>query len=382
MQRTWWWCALVLGACGSSAGSHDIPDAGMTTIDSGSEPTPDAEVCQRQTLAELCTAAGYQCGDATFTSCDEPVAGSCGACATTACGGDGVPHKCAIPGWGVLDWPSTAQTRISAMWSTPGSDTIYAGGGGFGGGELWEIIDGTIAIIPVPRTILGVQGTGTDIWAVGAGGTVVHGVDGDFDLMPNTGLTVYDLNAVWGFGASDVWVTTANGVNSVAHWNGTTWTLGMLPSTGAVPGCTGLWASAANDLWTVCRAGEIFHWNGTDWAKVASPTTRDLQAIYGFAANNIWAVGNSNTLLHYNGTSWASVSAPAGGGLFGIWGTAANDVYAVGSSPVIRGRVIHFDGNTWSTLVTTDEGAELDRIAGAQGHIYAAGFPTLFITYP
>lgn len=372
---------LSLGAgCGSSgAMSMSTPDAGAT-VDG---PPPGDAACTGETLEALCTAAGYTCGDATFTDrCGAPVAGSCGTCASGTCGGRDGAHVCSLPRWVALQWPSTPQTRMFAMWSSPGSSTVWAGGGELGAGQLWQIEGSQIGILDTPTTLVGVHAAGADVWAVGNAGSVVHGSNGNFTLMPSAPLQIYDLNAVWGFGPSDVWVTTQNGVNSVAHWNGTSWALGMLPSTAVIPACTGLWAAAPDDLWTVCRGGEIFHWNGTAWSKASSPTTQDLEAIYGFATNNIWAVGNSNTLLHWNGTAWSSVTAPPGGALIGIWGAAANDVYAVGTTGILRGHVIHFDGSAWTEVVTTGDSTELDRIAGAQGRVFALGFPTLFVTYP
>lgn len=381
-RRPTWLClclALVLGAaCGSSGAKPGAIDA-AAAVDSGSQ---DDAACVSETLQALCSAAGYTCGDATFTDrCGALVAGSCGTCSSGTCGGGGGGHVCSVPGWTALEWPSLPQTRIFAMWSSPGSSTVWAGGGAFGAGELWQIEGSGLSILDTPSTIAGVHAAGADVWAVGNAGSVVHGNNGNFTLIPSSTLQIYNLSAVWGFGPTDLWVTTANGVNSVAHWNGMSWTLGMLPSTAAVPACTGLWAAAPDDLWTVCRGGEIFHWNGA-WSKVASSTAQDLQAIYGFAANNIWAVGNSNTLLHWNGSAWGSVSAPAGGALIGIWGAAANDIYAVGNTAPVRGRVIHFDGMAWTEVLTTGSSTELDRVAGAQGHVFAAGIPALLVTYP
>lgn len=76
------------------------------------------------------------------------------------------------------------------------------------------------------------------------------------------------------------------------------------------------------------------------------------------------------------------MTAPSGGALIGIWGTAANDVYAVGNTAPSRGRIIHFDGAAWTEIVVTGSSTSLERIAGAQGRIFAAGFPALLVTFP
>jgi len=46
------------------------------------------------------------------------------------------------------------------------------------------------------------------------------------------------------------------------------------------------------------------------------------------------------------------------------------------------GRVIHFDGAAWTEVLITGSSTELDRVAGAQGRVYAAGIPALLVTYP
>ena len=44
--------------------------------------------------------------------------------------------------------------------------------------------------------------------------------------------------------------------------------------------------------------------------------------------------------------------------------------------------LIHFDGAAWTEVLITGSSTELDRVAGAQGHLFAAGIPALLVTYP
>ena len=82
------------------------------------------------------------------------------------------------------------------MWSSPGSSTVWAGGGAFGAGELWQIEGSQLSILDTPSTIVGVHAAGADVWAVGNAGSVVHGNNGTFTLMPSSVLQVYNLSAV------------------------------------------------------------------------------------------------------------------------------------------------------------------------------------------
>lgn len=54
----------------------------------------------------------------------------------------------------------------------------------------------------------------------------------------------------------------------------------------------------------------------------------------------------------------------------------------MGNTGFNRDRILHFDGASWTEVLTTESSSGLDRIAGAQGRIYAAGFPELLYTYP
>lgn len=363
---------LVAAACGGGSSTGDDDDTGMG---------PDASMgsgCVPETLAELCTAKSYACGDVTLTDrCGNSVAGSCGTCSTGTCNTD---HSCPAPAaWQQVQWPSLAQMRVFGMWNTPGSARIWASAAYLGSGELWTIDGQQITTYSVSGSVVALHGYGNEVWGAGTAGLVVHGVNGSFTVANNTGLTGYNLHEVFSFAANDVWVTT-NGINGAAHWNGTTWALHQLPSTGTYADCAGLWGAAPNDLWAACTKGDLLHWDGTMWTKATSPTTADLQDIYGFAANDIWAVGNNNTLLHYNGTAWTKVTAPSSGALIGVWGSSASDVYAVGSQTLGGGRVIHFNGSAWSEVLTTTSG-EFDRVSGSASGVWAAGYPALLYTF-
>jgi len=368
---------VLVGILASACSGSDMPSDQQPDAGTGEPDAPTA--CEPEELAALCAAKSYTCGDASFTDrCGNTVAGSCGTCSTGTCSAD---HACVapVPAWEQVQWPSGNQTRIITAWNTPGSSTVWMGGGFLGAGELWKITGLQLQTFSVPGTLSAMHGTGTDLWGVGSSGLVVHTVNGSLVLANNTGLSGYNLHEVFSFGPNDVWVTT-NGINSAAHWNGTTWALHMMPSTAVYADCAGLWGAAPNDVWAVCTRGDLIHWDGTAWTKATSPTTETLQDIYGFAANDIWAVGNNNTLLHYNGTSWSRVTPPTSGALIGLWGSAPNDVYAVGSKTLGGGRVLHYNGSAWTEVLTTTSG-EFDRITGTQGRVWAVGYPALLYTY-
>jgi len=71
------------------------------------------------------------------------------------------------------------------------------------------------------------------------------------------------------------------------------------------------------------------HWDGYSWSQVASPTSGDLNAVWGSSADDVWAVGVD--ILHWRGSSWVKVPEPNGFRLCtDIWGSSGNDVWQVG----------------------------------------------------
>ncbi|MDF2693089.1 MAG: hypothetical protein K0S65_1472, partial [Labilithrix sp.] len=57
-------------------------------------------------------------------------------------------------------------------------------------------------------------------------------------------------------------------------------------------------------------SGTLRHYVGGPlaWDTVpASPTTADLNAVWGSSSSDVWAVGNAGVVLHYDGKSWSRV---------------------------------------------------------------------------
>lgn len=76
-----------------------------------------------------------------------------------------------------------------------------------------------------------------------------------------------------------------------------------------------IWGFGANDIWAVGVQGVIRHWTGGDpkvvaWAVVPSPVTQDLQAIWGSRPDDIWAVGDLGAVIHWDGSTWTERAVP------------------------------------------------------------------------
>jgi hypothetical protein len=191
--------------------------------------------------------------------------------------------------------------------------------------------------------------------------------------------TTSDLYGVWGSGPNDVW---AVGSGVALHWEGTSWSVSVLPTMDAGGALTlsGVWGSAANDVWAVGSAtgfppefappfppGVIVHWTGVAWSSLPLPPAPglSLSGVWGTGANDVWSVGGGNgffTAVHWDGTAWSAANFLGKGGvdssnalLRGIWGSGPNDVWAGGWSFSGAGGLdwdysafFHWDGTAWS----------------------------------
>jgi hypothetical protein len=158
----------------------------------------------------------------------------------------------------------------------------------------------------------------------------------------------YELAAVWGSSASDVWAVGSGG--TIIHYDGNNWT----PTPSGVPNTFyGVWGSGPNDVYVVSGAAVILRGNGmqsgggTTWNLVPSPLEEFnsplMRAVWGSGPNdvrvggeafdlNVPAIGFSSTgdqlvkrAIPDGGTAWRPL--PGGHTVTSIWGSSANDVW-------------------------------------------------------
>lgn len=101
-------------------------------------------------------------------------------------------------------------------------------------------------------------------------------------------------------------------------------------------------------------AGQIFWQIQGEWVPAASPTTRDLYAVYGESLDDLYAVGDAGTVIRFQDGTWVLDETQVSGleniVLRGVWGESGH-VYAVGD----LGTILHKTGDAWEaeqSLVT------------------------------
>lgn len=110
---------------------------------------------------------------------------------------------------------------------------------------------------------------------------------------------------------------------------------------------------------------------GTSWQVMPSPTTENLNAVWGFSSSEVYAVGNNGAFLEFDGQRWSNYAdfvAPADLNLNAIWGRSPNDMYLAGSSRDPNTPVLfHFDGTGWTDITVPGMGGLVDVWSAGPG---------------
>ncbi|MCP4107814.1 MAG: hypothetical protein GY749_20105 [Desulfobacteraceae bacterium] len=215
--------------------------------------------------------------------------------------------------------------------------------------------------------------SGTDIFAVGEKGTILHYDGSTWTAMASNSYNY--LRSVWGRSGNNVFAVGENG--TILHYNGTDWT--RMTSTTS-DDLEGVWGSSGNDVFAVSKQGSIFHYNGNTWTQMPQSTLCPLYDIWGTPSDNVFAAGgtwNSFVILRYNGSAWAQMPVSTSDVPYSLWGTSENNVFAVGNS----GAILHYGGREWQKMETVSSDY-LRSVWGTSGNnVFAVGVNGTVLQY-
>lgn len=279
------------------------------------------------------------------------------------------------------------------------------------------VADAAFTVVPSPNApagqnnLSGVRASSTtDAWAVGYSccrpnnfgqATLTEHWDGrSWSIVPSPDTRFNDdlLNAVVDLSPTNAWAVGQvkqsgyrTGSPLILHWDGSSWQ-SVPPPSGTTSGQL-LAASAMgpNDVWAVGDDlhGQplVLHYNGVAWARQTVPQLTGaghLRGVRPWSASNVWAVGDESSqvlVLHWNGSGWIRMPTPNPDPftnvLHAIGGNAANDFWVVGQNarsktstgvpPGTRTFAMHWDGASWGTPATPNQGDE-DSLRGVVGY--------------
>jgi hypothetical protein len=190
-----------------------------------------------------------------------------------------------------------------------------------------------------------------------------------------------DLNAVFAFSETDVWV----GSTAPYRWNGQQWT--SYNVTGIFNGYVkGFWGTSSSNLIMVGTNGSIARFTGSpngagSWTQMASNTTVDLQDIFGLDAAHIWATGMTisdghSVVLQWDGKQWTTLydsnlqPLQSAYGYSSLWTSTETEIILAGQSVTRRFRI---NSRSFSEPIPTEETYTAYRIRGlAQNDIFTS----------
>lgn len=326
------------------------------------DPRPDAQLIEVPSSDAAVEAEPSDAGPDADAGCDSAF------CAPITC--EGVD-------WCPEETPADPRRAFTSVWGSSKSDVWAVGSAGavlHFDGTAWKD-----SSVPTTRTLFSVGGSGpNDVWIVGTYGTIYHGpkfVAGtaqweSMPIVPYTGAEEKLLSSVWSPSPDEVWLAgeslkipgqkkaATQYRGRVADDGGVAWQA-MAPCASCAL-IAKVWGTSASDIWSVGQQGEAYRTAAAQpgdadagdaavpvWVDVSSPSTEDLQAVWGSSKDDVWAVGRRGTLRRYHdqATEAETVAAGTTEDLHAVWGSAANDVWAVGDF----GTILHFDGTTWQS---------------------------------
>jgi hypothetical protein len=295
---------------------------------------------------------------------------------TIATGGESA--QAAIVRYNGLVWAtqfSPTAADLNDIWGASGTQLFAVGEGGTvlvtsNGGASWTSMASGTA-----NDLNGVWGTAdNDILAVGEGGTILHydGVDDNadgslWDSMDSG--TSAALNDIWG-SASDNVVYAAGGGGTILQYKEGDWSA---VENGVAQNLNGVWGSSSSDVYAVGAGGTILHYDGTTWEPMTSITTLGLNDVWGNSPSDVFFVGDGGTIVRYQGGSWSSMTIDTGitPDIMGIWGTASNNIFAVGR----QGAIIRYQGlgSVWTRMMSATT-KDLNAVWGSSAtNVFAVG---------
>ncbi len=227
----------------------------------------------------------------------------------------------------------------------------------------------------------------TEAWAVGRGGTLVHGVDGGWssssrlgavDLMAiaagadagtayavGRGLLATHANSTWtasGFATSStplngVW--TSAGVTRVVGPASNIYVLGTsTPEPSGTPQVlNSIWGNDTA-LWAVGTSGSIVRRADGQWSESPGGVARNINAFWGTDDRDLWAAGDNDLVMRREASRWSPVAPPEQGTFRALWGrgdlllVAENSPTATGSS----GKVHLLQNGQWTQSTSFQSG--------------------------
>lgn len=298
---------------------------------------------------------------------EAPMAEACSVAPASVTGSDTSIH------WNLVTGPT--RQRLSAVKITGITTGVAVGDSGtyliYGGGSSWTTEN--VGPTQYYKNFYGVEATAAgEVWIVGDSGTILHAptlLGGWSQEASNVGVTLFSIFRI----GTDLFAVGDGGV--IIHSSGGgTWVALTSPTADSLLAVAGL----SDSLMVATGASGIgAEYDGTAWTKDQTGATTDLRAL-AVAGDSVirgaWAVGDGGLILHSTSGATGTWTAQASGTVQSLFGV---DVDSVGNAVTVggAGTVLHSKGAAW-TAMTSPTRADLRAIArgrAAPGEYWAVG---------
>ena len=219
--------------------------------------------------------------------------------------------------------------------------------------------------------------SGTNVFAGGIGGVILHTSNGTTWTAQNSG-TTSSIDWLWGSGSTDVYAMGEGGLLLHTIDSGTTWT--KLPAIAGTLAVVSMWGSAKTDVYAVVQGGGVYRStnSGVSWTRQSTSTT-NLWSVWGSSRTDVYVVGAGGVILHStdSGTTWVQQSSGVSNVLYSVWGSGKADVFAIGESGVLLGSTD--SGVTWTQQTAASTTLFWSGFSRSSKEHYAVGAPNILL---
>lgn len=255
--------------------------------------------------------------------------------------------------------PLAGNITIYDMWGTSPNSIYVAGSDGlyhYDGSAATKVdAAGTVAL----RTISGTSES--DIYGIRSDGSILLFDGNAFATLPAP--TASGLRAARRIDG-DLFVCGNQG--ACYRYAGGTW---VSMYTGPADHLLGVWGTSAADIVTVGSGGILQLQNGV-WRRARGGASSPLRDIWVASTGEVFVVGDDGVIELRDTDGWRPMSFDQSRiSLNGVAGTARDNVYAVGAG----GRILHYNGITWSEMASGTAGTLMAVWAGENTAVAVGG---------
>ncbi len=278
-----------------------------------------------------------------------------------AVGDDGIFH------WNGTNWavlPGSPQQPISDVWAISPT-AVWAVSSSFTSAGIYFFNGSSWQTFPYPRTVGAFSDSFSSVWAASANDVWASAASGSnthfFRFNGTTWTKVVvpfatGTGELWGSGPANVYFANQQGLQ---RFDGSSWAFvpSVNPAQPTITGSIGyevtaVSGSGAGDVWATGTSGSgPFHFNGSAWSYSSNGgITGATNAIWSLGANDTWLAGQNKIVRRFNGTFTTVLGSPVEEGKrnVGIWGSSDSNVWVVSANS--RQGVQRWNGTAWSTF--------------------------------